>query len=201
MPFDNHPSEAETEPASMFREPQYGAPSNPRPALEIEPESISGEIFHIITNPANASQPPVKISPSKDGSRHRLSACANQPLQSRTYRRISTADGQENIDEIHEVDALGRRVVRFEWGKGLDEVIPPYQTPNTASDGGSRSPFPLSVRKGRQLVRRCRDAGEEMRGCGRRLLGKGRGLGRRGNDGTYERCDSVEPGPDESEAR
>jgi len=84
--------------------------------------------------------------------------------------------------------------VRFEWGKGLDEVIPPYQTSNTASDGESRSPFPLSPFRGRQLVKRCRDAGEEMRGCGRRLLGKVRGLGRRGNDGNYARCGSVEPG-------
>lgn len=89
--------------------------------------------------------------------------------------------------------------MKFEWGVGLDEVIPHYQTSDKVSDEGSRSTFALSARKGRELVKRCRDAGEEVRGCGRRLLGKVRGLGRRGNDGTYARCESVEPGPDESE--
>lgn len=199
MTFDNHPSEAEAEPEPVFRTPNYGGPSNPRSEPEIELESVSEEIFHIITNPANASQPPIMISSNKDRSRRRLSVSESQPLRSRTYRRTSTADGQETINEIHEVDASGRRTVRFEWGRGLDEVIPHYQIPNTAPDEGSTSPFPLSTLKKRQLVKRCRDAGEEMRRCGRRLLGKVRGLGRRGNDGTYARCDSVEPGVDECE--
>lgn len=128
----------------------------------------------------------------------RLSACASQPLQSRTYRRTSTADGQETIDEIDEVDAFGRRVVRFEWGEGLDEVIPRDLKSEKAADEGSRSMAALPAVRGRKLVKSFRDAGQEMRGCGRKLLGKVRGLGRRGNDGTYARCGSVEPGPDET---
>ena len=85
--------------------------------------------------------------------------------------------------------------MRFEWGEGLDEVIPRYRNSDKGLDGGRSASFSRSVRKG------CRDAGEEMRGCGRRLLGKVKGLGRRGNDGTDARCGSVEPGPEEREAR
>lgn len=80
----------------------------------------------------------------------------------------------------------------------MDEVIPRDLKSAKAADEGSRSTAALPAIRGRKLAKSLRDAGEEMRGCGRKLLGKVRGLGRRGNDGTYTRCGSVEPGPDKT---
>ena len=92
---------------------------------------------------------------------------------------MSTSQGHETIAEIREIDARGRKNVRFEWGTAFDQVIPHFwherKTGPARAESGSDNRTQL-----KRLKQRCESVKEELRDGGRKILSKVKSLRNRG---------------------
>lgn len=153
-----------------------------------EEEPISAEIFRVISDPANPELPSLTTCPKQTDRVRRLSSCGT-PLRSRTYSRTSTKSGQENLREISEFDAKGRKTVKLHWGQGVDEIIgseeflPLHRCPKTGKNAVGEEESPIG---------KVREAGLEVRERAKKMLRNFRGLGRSCDVEKYSKSGRVE---------